>query len=477
MLILAPPESTFGLDGYATRELLRLTGAREVVQGLLPKADAVVLGTRGNNPALAGLLDGGFLAEPGEAQGYAMRCGPHPADPRRRVLAIAGADPAGALYALRDLEHYHPAAFSLEPFQRAEHPRIPYRGHWTWGCNMPDKRAWIENMSRWKLNELIHWDNFPPASAADYVAFAHERGVRVVWGFGWGWIPSWNFTLPADFDAGVGEGVEMCGSSAANRAFFRREIARKVRDLYAPTGCDGIYFQAFTECPKCQCPRCSGRTMGELMLDFVNPIVDDLKREFPHLWISCGIHADFGDFAYLKELDPRCNIFWENCEAGVSVRGDDEDFGYIYKSIPYGHGYSVDCPADPAYTENSLREWLARTAEWYVVPGGVGAHRHYLANLQRWAARFLGKPSRHTHASVVADHSLFCRRTPFPHAALAEAQWDPFRDTAATVDGLLDILEMPSVRVLPDPPVYPPDPAGKPPWLVTAGAEREGHAE
>jgi hypothetical protein len=467
-MFIAPPESTPGIEGYTTRELRRIFRERGLA---LP---AVVLGTR-DHPALAQLIRAGFLPEPTRAQGYAMRYGAHPDDPRRQVLAIAGADPVGALYALRDLEHYH---LPLVPFSRAEAPRIEYRGHWSWGCNMPDKRAWIENMSRWKLNELIHWDNYPPAEAADYVAFAHERGVRVVWGFGWGWVPAWNFTLPADFDHGVGEGVEMCGSSPANLAFFRREIARKVREVYAPTGCDGIYFQAFTECPKCQCPRCATRTMGELMLDFVNPIVDDLQREFPSLWLSCGIHADFGDFAYLKDLDPRCNLFWENCDAGTSVRGDDEDFGYIYKSIPYGHGYSADCPADPAYTEASLREWLDRTAAWYTVAGGLADHHRYLAYLQNWGRRFLGKPSGQKHASVVADHAVFCRRTPFPHAALAEAQWDPTRDTAATVDGLLAFLGMTdAVQQAPALTVIPPDPGGKPPWLCTPTVAREGHAE
>ena len=180
----------------------------------------------------------------------------------------------------------------------------------------------------------------------------------------------------------------------------------KCASCMCPTGCDGIYFQAFTECPKCQCPRCANRTMGELMLEFVNPIVDDLKREFPDLWISCGIHADFGDFAYLADLDPRCNIYWENCDAGTSLRGDDEDFGYIYKSLPYGHGYSQTCPSDPPYTEESLQAWMAGNAERYRITGGRQTHIQYLAYMQDWARRFLGKPSKNTHASVVADHAV-----------------------------------------------------------------------
>ncbi len=332
-------------------------------------------------------------------------------------------------------------------------------------------------MSRWKLNELIHWDNYPPARAKEYVAFAHARGVRLIWGFGWGWCPEWNYLLPADFDHGQGDGVEMCGSSETNLGFFRREIARKVRDIYAPTGCDGIYFQAFTECPKCQCPRCGSRTMGELMLRFVNPIIDDLRREFPQLWIGCGIHADFGDYSYLKDLDPRCSIIWENCEAGTSVRGADEDFGYIYKSIPYGHGYGKDCPADPEFTEQSLQAWMLSNAADFLVEGGLDDHCRYMRNLQSWARRFLAKPSCQKHASVVADHSVFCRRTPFPHAALAEAQWNPDLDTVEVVNGILASLGMrDAVAQAPAAAQLPRDMGGKPPWLVPDYAvPREGH--
>ncbi len=476
---IAPPEDTPGLAGYTSRELRRIFLEGLVID--LPPATsaavgdrcAVVLGTV-ESPALAPYFRDGSLAVPSHAQGYAMRC---LRTAERWMLVIAGADAAGALYALRDFEHYHLRDFP-STFDRADYPRIAHRGHWVWGCNMPDKPAWIENMSRWKLNELIHWDNDPPARAREYVAFAHERGVRVVWGFGWGWVPEWNYTLPADFDRGVGDGVELCGSSPVNLAFFRREILRKVREVYAPTGGDGIYFQAFTECPKCQCPRCATRTMGELMLDFVNPIVDDIKREFPDLWVSCGIHHDFGDFAYLQDLDPRCNIYWENCESGVSLRGANEDFGYLYKSIPYGHGYSRECLADPDFTEESLREWMDGNAQLYRLNGGRQTHIQYVTNLQNWARRFLAKPAAHTHAGVVADHAVFCRRTPFPHVALAEAQWNPDRDPAALTDDLLDCLGLTeAVAQTPDPSEPLRDAAGKPPWLCHWNdAEHEGHA-
>ncbi len=180
----------------------------------------------------------------------------------------------------------------------------------------------------------------------------------------------------------------------------------------------------------------------------------------------------------MKELDPRCNLFWENCRAGTSVRGPDEDFGYIYKSIPYGHGYGRAVPADPPWTEASLAAWMESNAARYHVEGGLASHYRYMEFLQRWGRRFLGKPSVRKHASVVADHAVFCRRTPFPHAALAEAQWNPGLDTVAKTDAILSFLGLRGEVARLDEPATPlRDPEGMPPWLAfpVKGGEREGH--
>ena len=209
MRIIAPPENTAGILGYTSRELRRIF--REHLNIELPPCrsagdlrddmDAIVLGTPGRLRRVAAiarcrLFDG---ANGGAGICDARRSAPLAAGPLVAGNCRHGPPPACSML-LRDLEHYHLGAFRnsggrliAEPFTREDYPRITYRGHWNWGCNMPDKTGWIENMSRWKLNELIHWDNYPPEKAREYVAFAHERGVRVIWGFGWGWIPEWNF--------------------------------------------------------------------------------------------------------------------------------------------------------------------------------------------------------------------------------------------------------------------------------------------
>ena len=433
---LVGPTSPTGIERYTLNECKRVFASRLNIQ-LSDEGDGlvegrVVMGTPENNLVLARLVKSGFLKPETHAQGYSIKSAPDPDRSGAWLLAIAGFDEAGALYGLRDLEHFEMDQFVIadghlaaKPFVRRDYPRIEYRGHWVWGCNMPDKKAWLDQMSQWKMNELIHWDNYVPKRAKEYVDYAHDRGIRVIWGFGWGWNPDWNFTVPKEFDRGIGEGVLMCGSDDFNKAFFKREILRKIREDYVPSGCDGVYFQSFTEGPKCQCSDCQEKSMGAIMLEFVNPLVDAIKKEFPDLWVSCGIHANFGKYDELKQLDPRCNIYWENCPSGTSVRGQHEDFGYINKSLPYGHGFSKTCPADPEYTEDSLKKWMDGNAHRYALQGDINAYSKYMAGLQAWSRKMLGKPSVNKHGTTVADHSVFCRRTPFMHVALAEAMWNP----------------------------------------------------
>ncbi len=455
LIYFLAPEDTTSLQSYTRQECERIFRERfntilvpSPQQGSSKMVHTVVIGAATSNPTIAKLIESGFIEAESHEQGYSMKCGPNPKNSSEWLLVIAGVDDAGVLYGLRDLEHFEMKNFKVvdgnidvSPFSRMDYPRIEYRGHWVWGCNMPDKKAWLENMSQWKMNELIHWDNFPPKKAKEYVDFAHSRGIRVVWGFGWGWNPDWNFTVPKEFDRGVGKDVLMCGSDAFNKAFFKREILRKIRDEYAPSGCDGIYFQSFTETPKCECERCKKKSMGEIMLEFVNPLVDAVKTEFPDLWVSCGVHSNFGKYDHLKDLDPRCNLYWENCPSGTSIRGELEDFGYINKSLPYSHGFSETCVSDPEYTEASLKKWMDENAHRYTLKGNLQAYIEYMKPLQAWAKVMLGKKSANKHGTTVACHSMFSRRTPFIHVALSEAMWNPESDTGKTVSELVSFLK------------------------------------
>ncbi|MCP4455787.1 MAG: discoidin domain-containing protein, partial [Planctomycetes bacterium] len=121
---------------------------------------------------------------------------------------------------------------------------------------------------------------------------------------------------------------------------------------------------------------------------------------------------------------------------------EHEDFGYINKTLPYAHGFSKTCPADPPYTEASLQTWMTENKKRYTLAGTIDTYYSYMRTMQQWARNFQGKHSSNKHGSTVADHSVFCRRTPFMHVALAEAQWNPDGDTEGRVDAMVDFLKI-----------------------------------
>jgi len=228
-----------------------------------------LVGTVDSNGLLADLARDGKLHVPLEEQSYAIKTLPSPFNPKRQVLALAGSDARGALYAARDWEHYchdplvtslaercrpvphlerpgpHPVAFRapLPEWDLAGSPAVPGRGIWTWGHVVYDVRAFLEHMSRWKMNTLVCWNDFAPVNARQIVEAAHALGIDVVWGYTWCW----------------GEPVDP--NDPDQLARWRRRIIRTYEEQYAPAGGDGIYFQTFTETDRLHIGR---KTIAEL---------------------------------------------------------------------------------------------------------------------------------------------------------------------------------------------------------------------
>ena len=75
----------------------------------------------------------------------------------------------------------------LLPADLTSAPRILRRGLWTWGLAVYDWRGYLENMARLKLNELILWNDYAPVNGREIVSYAHELGIRILWGYAWGW--------------------------------------------------------------------------------------------------------------------------------------------------------------------------------------------------------------------------------------------------------------------------------------------------
>lgn len=225
---------------------------------------------------------------------------------------IEGSDANGVLYGCMDfynkylisLEYPHSDKFRINPFEEGEfpgyetssYPAIADRGLWTWGHVIYDYRGYIDNMVKLKMNCVIIWNDFPPVNTEEMIEYAHLCGIRVLFGYEWGW----------DTDCNVFD-LNTIDSMSDN-------IFRKYENDYAHLGLDGIYFQSFTELNK-------EDIGGILIADAVTQLVNNTSKKFfdkyPDINLQFGLHATSvkEKLQYIKNTDKRIRIIWENCGA------------------------------------------------------------------------------------------------------------------------------------------------------------------
>ena len=223
-------------------------------------------------------------------------------------IYILGADASSLMYGCMDFvnlylpqaalthhnSNYFKKLFSDEPFDEISYmktPAIKHRGLWTWGLAVYDYRGYLENMASLKLNEVIFWNDYPPVNGKEIVEYAHSLGIKVIWGYAWGW----DTTMKLDDS-----------EEAAAR------IADEYEKGYALLGGDGIYFQSFTETSE---ETLNGRLIAEAVVDFVNRISGRILNKHPGLLLQFGLHANSvkNRMNYIAGVDPRVHIIWENC--------------------------------------------------------------------------------------------------------------------------------------------------------------------
>ncbi len=184
---------------------------------------------------------------------------------------------------------------NLPEYYNSSAPAIKTRSVFTWGHPINDYRDYIENMARLKLNQLIIWNDYAPINAKDIVAYAHEFGIKVIWGFAWGWQRN-------------------CGGIDLNTIDFDRladRIIKTYEEQYDGLG-DGIYFQSITEL---EADSLGGKLVAEVVTDFVNSVAGRLLEKHPDLFIQFGLHASSvkDHLAFISKVDERIEIMWEDC--------------------------------------------------------------------------------------------------------------------------------------------------------------------
>ncbi|MBO5898785.1 MAG: hypothetical protein J6R04_07225 [Clostridia bacterium] len=173
------------------------------------------------------------------------------------------------------------------------------RSVFTWGHPISDYRAYIDNMARLKLDQLIIWNDHMPINVQDVIDYAHSYGIEIIFGYAWGWID------------GCGKITDI---SDARLKELKDQIIAHYEDNYAKLNCDGIYFQSFTERSD---EYIGGRLIAEAATTLVNDTARALLDKYPSLKLQFGLHAISvkNHLEEIAKVDSRIEILWEDCGA------------------------------------------------------------------------------------------------------------------------------------------------------------------
>lgn len=442
----------YGAVSSHTKYILTASGFEKTGPDRLSEVNPVLIGTAKSNPLIASLIEKGDMKTAGKPGGYGIKVMKNPFNGNRQIAVIAGDDESGVLYGAVDFKNkYIPqtGTFMLNngryfnnPFdgeipscEIVSSPSVADRAIWTWGHVIYDYRKFIDNMAALKMNMLVVWNDFVPINASDLVSYAHSRGVRVIWGYSWGWGVDLDLSNQEQIDKCVDEAVEAYESN------------------YAKLDGDGIYFQSFTETSE---EESNGVMIAKAVVDMVNRIGGRILDRHPDLEIQFGLHATSvrNKLAHIENVDERIHIIWEDCGAFPyhyspamtedfnatldfsasisSLRGENEKFGVVLKGLTcldwttFEHqkgGFVLGRESTRAICERQFQksEYWRNVNSWWLRNAGYVLETVKLINSR--------EPSDITVEALIED-GLFEETVPYAAAVLSEILWDHDRDIA-----------------------------------------------
>lgn len=370
---------------------------------------------------------------------------------------IEGADDHGVLYGAVDfynkyivkIEHPMTDRYWKNPFEQARFPdfelvsapSVRDRGIWTWGHVIYDYRGFFDNMVKCKMNSVVIWNDHVPLNARDMIDYAHACGIKLLWGFPWLWDTSCKrFTLK-----------DLEGAPESIFAYYEKN--------YADLGADGIYFQSFTEVNH---ETIDGKLIAEVVTDFVNETAALFYAKYPDLEIQFGLHATSvkDRLCYLKKVDPRMRIVWENCgsfpfsyvpadvdtyeetEAFVkeiaTLRGESDSFGVVTKGLTKLDWSLFEHPEGPLYTGVSSRfmkdNRVTRKARiWRFLQAYWLTNGEYA---QRMAKTMADLKKGDLYVLALVEDGMFEENLMYPVALYSEMLWDTDADLKAIMSAV-----------------------------------------
>lgn len=440
----------------------------DIKEDELKENDIIVIGEAAFNRVLQQCEKAGLINTPVAREGYSIYVGENLFNPTNQMIAISGGDQYGVLYGCADFcnkcyrnvlykpstqvgpdymwgEHYFENPFNrkLKNWKHSSVPAIKERALWTWGHVIYDYRKYLDNMAKIKLNEIVIWNDRVPLNADEVVEYAHSLGIKVIWGFAWGWEPS---DISERF-------LQTLDEETLQK--LKASILETYANEYSNAKGDGIYFQSFTELTT---DRIGGKCIAELVTDLVNEVSGILLEHNPELHIQFGLHATSVSthLDIISRVDNRVHIVWEDCGAFpysyltsriedfsetveltkklLNLRGDKEKFGAVLKGMINLDWSNFNHFSDNYILGEKTADYIeSRSKEkdriWKIVQAGWIKNADY-------ARRMIEIIAQKDDAIVQAlvEDAAFENRISLPVALYSEMLWNTSVDTNELIE-------------------------------------------
>ena len=427
----------------------------------LKNANIILVGKASTNALIEKCQAQNIVQVPQKEEGYCVYVGESIFCPENQMIVIAGFDAPGVLYGCMDFCNKYlgdilykdkyiwaESTFDnaldvrLNPWSVSIAPAIKRRAIWTWGHVIYDYRRFFQNMAKLRLNEVVIWNDAAPLNARDVVEYAHSLNIKVIWGFAWGWDTSCGKVLDSYDDNFV--------------PTIKKQVLHTYETQYSNTGADGIYFQTFTEHDT---DSVAGKSVAQVVTELVNDIAASLLEKHPDLHIQFGLHATSvrNRLEFIKQVDPRIYIVWEDCGAFpyqyesykvsgfedalaftnkiVTLRGENEKFGTVLKGMlnldwksfeHFSEPYILGERADRYIRQRQAKKdriWKQQQAGWL---------RN--ADCVRQIIEAIANGGRNPIVQALVEDAMFENEIMLPAALYAEMLWTPDRDSSEMIE-------------------------------------------